>query len=280
VRVAEAASDVVDRCRASLPRLREGQFFSHGTAAGLWGVPMRTPFDPSAPVHVSSFAPARPPRTRGVIGHELRPGGVRVVERHGLPVADAASTWLQLGCLLSVDELVVAGDHLVLDPVVLDLLDPRPYVGLGDLAAALHAYRGRGRRALLEAVGSIRPGAESRPETLLRLLLVRAGLPEPRVNFVVEDPGGRFIARVDLAYPQLRVAVEYDGDHHRTSTSRYEHDIARFDRLHDAGWRVVRVRSRGLFRFPDETLARVRRARGRRVRVRPPADSPEIDPYP
>ena len=240
--------------------MRAGQFFSHQTSALLWGVPLPSAFDPGAPLHVSSIAPTRPPRTRGVIGHELTPGGVRVVRRHGLPVADAASTWLQLGTLLGVDDLVVAGDHFVLDPAVLDPAEPRPYVTLVDLAAALDAHRGRGRRALLDAAGRIRVGSESRPETLLRLLLIRAGLPEPEVNFVVEDERGRVLGRVDLAYPRHRVAVEYDGDHHRTSTRQYEHDIARFDRLHDAGWRVIRVRSRGLFRNPEATIARVRGA--------------------
>lgn len=260
VRAAFEAFDIRTRCLTYVPRLRDGQFFSHETAARLWGVPLPNEYEPSEPLHVSSFAPSRPPRTRGVTGHELRPESVRVIERHGLPVTDAASTWLQLGLLLDLDDLVAAGDHLVLDPAVFDPIDPRPHAVPTDLVTALDGYRGRGRRHLCQAVGLIRVGAESRPETLLRLLLLRADLPEPRVNHVVENDAGRFIARVDLAYPERRVAVEYDGDHHRTSTRQYDRDIARFDRLHDAGWRVVRVRSRGLFRFPEETVARVRRA--------------------
>lgn len=80
------------------------------------------------------------------------------------------------------------------------------------------------------------------------------------MNHVVRSSDGRFIGRVDLAYPDLRIAIEYDGDHHRTSARQYEHDITRFDRLHEAGWLVIRVRSRGLFRNPEETVARVVRA--------------------
>ncbi|MEI5584132.1 MULTISPECIES: endonuclease domain-containing protein [unclassified Agromyces] len=260
VRSTAEATDLADRCRSYLPRLRDGQFFSHETAARLWGVPLPAEEGPWAPLHVSAFAPNRPPRTRGVVGHELRPGTVQVRLRAGLPVAAPASTWLQLGSVLGVADLVAAADHLALDPVVLDPRDPRPYVAESELAAALRDFRGRGRRALVAALELTRPGAESRPETLLRLLLVRAGLPEPEVNVAVRDAHGRFVARVDLAYPDLRVAVEYDGDHHRTSTLAYEHDIARFDRLHEAGWRVVRVRARGLFRHPDDTVDRVRRA--------------------
>ncbi|MGW9630297.1 endonuclease domain-containing protein [Agromyces sp. NPDC055520] len=259
IRIVVEASDPVARCRSYLPRLRDGQFFSHETAARLWGVPLPTPFDPSAPLHVSSFAPERPPRTRGVVGHELRPGRVDVVTRSGMPVADAASTWLQLATALRLDDLVAAGDHLVLDPAVLDPRDIRPHLPLHELLEAARKYRGRGRRLAVEAARLVRIGAESRPESLLRLLLLRAGLPEPELNFVVIGADGGFVARVDLAYPRVKVAVEYDGDQHRTSTRQYDHDIARFDRLHDLGWHVVRVRARGLFRFPDDTVDRVTR---------------------
>ncbi|MFC4827822.1 hypothetical protein ACFPER_03410 [Agromyces aurantiacus] len=96
VRSAYAPSDVLDRCRTYLPRLRSGQFFSHDTAALLWGIPLPGDLDSDAPLHVSSFAPNRPPRTRGVVGHELRTGTARVIDRRGLPVADAVSTWVQL----------------------------------------------------------------------------------------------------------------------------------------------------------------------------------------
>jgi hypothetical protein len=65
----------------------------------------------------------------------------------------------------------------------------------------------------------LRPGAESRPETLLRLLLGRAGLPEPEVNVDIRDDSGRFLGRADLVYPPWRTIVEYDGDQHRTSAA-------------------------------------------------------------
>lgn len=266
VRTVAEASDTVARCRTYLPRLRPGQFFSHDTAARLWGVPLPTRFDPTAPLHVSTFAPRRPPRTRGVIGHELGPDRATIVVRGGLPVTDAASTWLQLAGVLALDDLVAAGDHLVLDPAVLDPLDLRPFLSLDELVEAAQEFRGRGSRLATEAAPLVRVGAESRPETLVRLLLARSGLPEPVVNHVVTAVDGRFIARVDLAYPELRIAIEYDGDQHRTSTQQYEHDIARFDRLHEAGWLVVRVRSHGLFRDPADTVARVARALAARSR--------------
>jgi very-short-patch-repair endonuclease len=56
------------------------------------------------------------------------------------------------------------------------------------------------------------------------------------------------------------VIVEYDGDQHRTSTLQYDRDITRFDRATDAGFRVIRVRARGLFGDRAATLDRIREA--------------------
>lgn len=103
----------------------------------------------------------------------------------------------------------------------------------------------------------VRAGAESRPETLLRLLLLHAGLPEPEVNRDIRAQNGAFLGRADLAYPAFKVIVEYDGDHHRTSVRQYDADLSRFDRFLAAGWIVIRVRSRGLFVQPGQTIARV-----------------------
>jgi very-short-patch-repair endonuclease len=56
------------------------------------------------------------------------------------------------------------------------------------------------------------------------------------------------------------VIAEYDGDIHRTSTRQYERDIGRFDAAAELGWRVVRVRKRGVLVAPEDTVRRVTRA--------------------
>ena len=96
--------------------------------------------------------------------------------------------------------------------------------------------------------------AESPQETRLRLLLVRGGLPTPVAQFVVRD-GGRFVARVDLAWPDRRLAVEYDGVWHG-ERGQFARDRDRLNRLLAAGWRVVFVTARDLHR-PQELVARV-----------------------
>lgn len=258
----DSAPDValLDHCNAYARRLKPGEHFSHLTAARLWGVPLPSPFASDEPLHVSCFAPHRPPRTRGVVGHQLPHRADAIVRRFGVPVADAASTWVQLAALLPPAELVVAGDHLVLDPFVLDPGDPRPFLSIEALAERLASFTGRGKRAATQSLVRVRVGAESRPETLLRLVLIDAGLPEPLLNQTLLDGAGRFLGRVDLVYPGWRIVVEYDGDQHRTSTAQYERDGTRLDALRRAGWTVIQVRKTGLFVRPGVTVARVRTA--------------------
>ena len=244
---------IITRCRGYEPLLRPGQFFSHTTAARLWGCPL--PERSGEPLHVSVPHPGRAPRSAGLIGHQSRAG--RVVLRQGFPCSDPVNTWLALASALELDELVVAGDHLLLDPYLLDPYDIRPYASLEEVAEAVERFHGRGARAAASALPLLSSRAESRTETLLRLLLLRAGLPMPEVNPDIFDESGQFIARADLVFREWRTIAEYDGEHHRLDDRQYEADLYRLERLRSAGWAVVQVRKRGLFERPDETVARV-----------------------
>lgn len=253
-------SGLLELCLAYAERMRPGQFLSHITAARLWGAPLREPYTPNERLHVSTLTPQQPPRTRGVVGHELPAGAAAPTLRFGFPVADAASTWLQLATVLPPAELVVVGDHLVLDPYLLDPRDPRPFTTIAALGERVAGYRGRGKRTAVQALARVRMGAESRPETLLRLILIDAALPEPLLNQNLKDAAGHFLGRGDLVYPEWRVLVEYDGDQHRSSTAQYDRDLTRLDGIRRAGWVVISVRKYGLFSRPDVTIAKVRTA--------------------
>jgi hypothetical protein len=74
-------------------------------------------------------------------------------------------------------------------------------------------------------------GAQSPKESWLRLILIDAGLPRPTTQIRVTD--GRIVAYLDMGWEQPMVALEYDGDHHRTDRRQYVSD-----RL---GWRVIKV---------------------------------------
>jgi hypothetical protein len=242
-----------------LTALPPSAFVSHVTAARLWPLPL-----PLAavdePVHVSVRLPDRPPRRAGVVGHLVKDPRVDVVRRGGLPLVDPATLFCQLAAQLSVPDLVAVGDALVLRPVHPQGWEERPWVSLRQLQERVELFHGRGKRAASSAVQLVRPGAESRPETLLRLAIVDAGLPEPDVNVDVRDTKGRFLGRADLVYRLWRVIVEYDGDQHRTSTRQFDRDVLRLEGFARAGWTVVRVVGRSFLADRPACIARIRSA--------------------
>ena len=85
-----------------------------------------------------------------------------------------------------------------------------------------------------------------------------AGLPVPLLNHELRDASGAFVARIDLAYPHARVALEYEGDIHRVDRSTWQKDIRRRERVEDLGWRMIRVTADDL-RVSGELIRRVRR---------------------
>lgn len=255
VRASAQPESVADAVATYASRLRPGDRFSHTTAAALWDVPLPIVRDG---IHVTSRAPRNAPRGRGVTGHEDEG---RSVIRHGWPVSSPGRTFIELATELELADLVAAGDALVLEPPRLDPRDPRPHIELTKLGARVAEFRGRGARLARHAMEFVRLGAESRPESLLRVAIVEAGLPEPLVNPEIRDCAGRWLGRVDLAYPDRRLAIEYDGGHHRTP-AQFEADWARLERFHLAGWRTIHVRSRGLFVERAATLGRIRGALG------------------
>jgi very-short-patch-repair endonuclease len=97
----------------------------------------------------------------------------------------------------------------------------------------------RGLRKLETVLGLVDGGAQSPQETYLRLLLVDAGLPRPSTQIPV--PTGEQTYYLDMGWEDCMVAVEYDGDHHRTDVIQYRKDIRRLETLERMGWIVIRV---------------------------------------
>ncbi len=105
-------------------------------------------------------------------------------------------------------------------------------------------------------------GAESPKETWLRLLLIRANYPRPRTQIPVGGVDGWPRYFLDLGWDDIKLAVEYDGDHHRSDPAQFARDIVRMEHVHELGWQVVRVAKANR---PAEVLDRVRRAWESRV---------------
>lgn len=249
---AEGRGDLLSQCKEYAPRLRDGQFFSHETALGLLGVPL--PEFPHRPrVHVSSHRPAREPRTRGVVGHRLQlREPAWMLSEDGLPVEHPVRAWRQAAMSWSHDDLVAAAEHMI-----------HPRHGLADIddLQAEVTVMGDLRRGILRsALSAVRGGVESARETRTRLLLIRAGLPEPFPGWTLTDPRGRFVARLDLAYRRWRVAPEYDGRQHAESTAQFQRDADRWNAIREQGWTLVRVLNHHLEGGGGQAVAMVRRA--------------------
>lgn len=184
--------------------------------------------------------------------HQVRRPGIHVRRTRLLPPADAPGTvvstvaaFVAASQELDLVDLVAAGDWLV----------RLGRVTLAELRDAAAHHHGRGAVHLRRAAALVRERVDSPQGTRLRLCLVLGGVPEPEVNPVV-FVGGRALGRVDLLLKRWRIAVEYEGDQHRTDLRQWNIDIRRHEQLTADGCPVVRVTAERM-RHPRAVVALV-----------------------
>jgi hypothetical protein len=166
----------------------------------------------------------------------------------GIPVTTPARTALDLGCWHPLDKAVASIDALVRatalkEPEILRLTE--------------RYARRRGIGLARQAISLSDGGAQSPKETWLRLLLIRAGFPRPRTQIPVVDECGDEFGYLDMGWEEIKVAVEYDGEQHRTDRRRYGWDIRRREKIDRQGWIAIRVIAGDR---PDDIIGRVRAA--------------------
>jgi len=250
IRSAFPPESVDERARALAPRLRPDQVFSHVTAAAIIGVPLPRRLERDQRLHVTTIGTDQALRVRGTVGHRARYGSVRATIARGVPLTTPADTFVALGSMLTLDELIIAGDALV---------GWLGWATLDELAQAVRRRRGiRGIVKLRLALDEIRRGSRSPGETRTRLALVRRGLPEPALNHDVVV-NGQWVACVDLAYPEARVAIEYESDLHRTDPATFRKDLTRGEHLKDVDWWLVRATADDVAHGVDRFVHRIRR---------------------
>ena len=251
--------DLLAKCAALAVALGREPTFTHLTAALLWPVPLPI-FDPEPSLHIGVRPPAFPPQRNGLQAHKLLDRHARAVTRHERQIVDPATMFCQLGTLLALEDLVAVGDAMIHAPKYPHPFDDRPWLTHEELTERVEMFRGRGKVAVRRAVGLIRRGVESRMETLVRLAIVDAGLPEPEVNIEILDPAGKKLGRADLVYRRHRVIVEYDGDQHRTDTRQFDTDVQRLERFAAHGWTVVRITKRAFYGDRAACMVRIEHA--------------------
>lgn len=245
VRMTSPPDSMIERARAISLVLPPSAAFSHLTAARLHGWPLSYAMERDDRLHVVDRIDRAHLRRHALVGHRaLHPRAVVSVD--GLPVVAAADAWVDLGELVGrgkpvgVDDLIVAGDAAAM--------------ALGAVAplhvALERRVRPRGKMALLEALEWIRVGSASARETVCRLMFVRAGLPEPRLNHSIFASAneGRLLGIADLYWKVIqpdgrikRVVGEYQGAEFHASPEQRRRDARRAKGLSAVGCHVEEI---------------------------------------
>lgn len=226
--------------------LTPGAVVSHHTALSLWTADDRA----GDLVHVTVERDPRLslPRVSGLRVHEVQ--NLEGVLRAGLLMTPPERTFLDLAPYCDLVQLVSAGDSLV------RRTDATPE-HLVELAARTIGVRGI--RLARDAAALVRPGVDSPMESLLRMVIVLGGLPEPHIGYVIHDSAGGWLATPDLSYPEpeLRIAIEYDGKHHLKDARQWRQDIRRRENLEREGWLVRVITAYDLLQTPGTVVARI-----------------------
>ncbi|MHA7297292.1 DUF559 domain-containing protein [Pseudarthrobacter sp. MDT3-1] len=232
---------------------------SHASAFLLWQFPGFLPGSDDPLIHISRPDTVAIMRRPGVKGHRGQFFADEIVTLNGLLITSRARTWLDCARKMSIDELTVVADHMLRIPRPDFEGRSEPYATPADLAGMLDRHKGTpGIQKARLALEQARIGSDSAPETKLRLALENRGLPEPRLNVPVLLGAG-VVRQPDLAYPEQKVAVEYDGEGH-SETAQIVRDIAREEDFARAGWLLVRISKRHMENEARAAVAKVRSA--------------------
>lgn len=241
VRVPWGAAQPLHHTCALLAALTPDAVCCLATAALLWDCPLPLAVKHDMKIRLAKAAGGTRPVRKGIAGHRLALREQDVAMLDGVPVTGPARTWLDMASVLDLEDLVAAGDYFICSQSRSFGPPKKAICSLADLLEQVTSNPGvRGIRKARLAVELCRVGADSVPETRLRLALGRLGLPEPVLSYVVQDPTGWELAWPDIAFPDFKVAVNYDGRHHLEARQR-ESDISRDESIAAIGWQSVTI---------------------------------------
>ncbi|MCL2468118.1 MAG: endonuclease domain-containing protein [Micrococcales bacterium] len=233
-RDATASQQALARIVAVQRRTAGVHWFSHESAALLWGLPLREPPETS---HLYQLTRPSSKADASVFRHVKRvePEDQAIVNDISvtglcLTAADCLRTFPPLGALVIADGALRAGA----DPSRIQTL----------LATGRGRVRARAVTCLADA------GAESSA----RFHLLAAGLPVPQTQVQVDTDHGVYWA--DLGYPQWRVLIEYDGQEKYSNPRAFLREKERHEAIEAQGWRIIRLTRKDL-RDPARLVRRV-----------------------
>ena len=237
--LAEAAIHVSDRTAVACDL----------TAAHMWSVTLPSGFGIDIDAQACAIATVRDGsrhRATGLRGRRLELPAAHLTTLDGVTITTPARTWLDCAALVSITDVVAMGDAILRSRLATDRQ-------LEEMVAW-----GRGRRGVRAArlgLPILDGDAESPGESWVRGLLVLADIPRPVCNLPVTIAGWTF--RLDMAWKEKRVAVEYDGAEYH-GPEHQARDEWRRGLLAAAGWTVIVVRKEDFAHF--ERIIRAVRA--------------------
>jgi uncharacterized protein DUF559 len=245
------SGDLHARMAAVLLNSPPGAVVSHRSAAVMWGLAI--PLQPAETrIHLTVPTGAAVRNRADRCFHRTPSLPEDTTRCQGLLVTTPARTWRDLAAVLAAPALLAVTDQLLQE------LSTR--AELAEQLSRRASGRGSARARAVLPLGNELSGSPM--ESVLRWLMHDAGIPEPVLQHVVTDPGGRFLGRVDFAWPARTVLVEFDGDLHR-ERGVFVNDVRRQNALIAAGWTVLRFTSADVLGRPEEVVAAVRAATAR-----------------
>lgn len=203
----------------------------HGVLAGFSAAAVHGArwIDPGLPATVIADNRRRAP---GIITWAGALADAEVCTVDGMRLTTPTRTAIDLARRYPIDTAVAA----------IDALARATRTKVATIEDAVARYPGRhGTARAIEVLSLVDPGAESPRETALRLSVVRAGYPRPQTQVPVYNEYDVLIGRVDLGWPEYKIALEYEGKHHRMSREQFDRDIRRYDEMIEQDWIVIRV---------------------------------------
>jgi very-short-patch-repair endonuclease len=224
---------------------------SHRAAARLWS--LVEPDDDTVEITVPR---GRFPRLKDVIVHRSRdlvPDQTTI--RRRIPVTNPLRTMVDLAAVLPPDKVEDALDAGLRWPTLFSVRA---------VEATLDRLAGRGRpgagvlRKVLDEREFGNDVSDSELEKRMNRLLRQAGLPKAVFHYLVETPAGLFLAEVDFAYPEVRLAIEVDGFHVHGTPRAMAKDFVRQNGLAPYRWQVLRFTWGQVTDEPDMVAGAIR----------------------
>ena len=178
----------------------------------------------------------------------------------GIPISVRPRTWLDLAKSLPLPYVIAMGDQLIRlpRPALESRVEPYAYPSGLRLLIRQHPNLQGVEKARL-ALEEMRVGADSYPETFLRLAMGDAGLPEPELQ-VKLNPQDPWSPAADLGYRRYRIAIQYDGAHHLTRQQQ-SRDNRRDEAFLSAGWSYFKLNADDLADGFARAIGRIKKAK-------------------